>query len=52
MLLGEVVNMAAQKLLTLGGSGGMVPQEILMILGVLRLILVHSEAYREAHRAS
>ena len=27
----------------------MLPQEILMILGVLRRILVHSEAYREAH---
>ena len=50
--LGEVVNMAAQKLFTLGGSGGMLPQEILMSLGVLRRILVHSEAYREAHRAS
>ena len=28
------------------------PQEFLMILGVLSCILVHSEAYREAHRAS
>ena len=52
MSLGEVVNMAARKLFTLGGSGGILPQEILMILGVLRRILVHSEAYREAHRAS
>ena len=49
MSLDEVVNMAAQKLLTLGGSGGMLPQEI---LGVLRRIQVHSEACREAHRAS
>ena len=30
----------------------MLPQENLIILGVLRRILVHSEAYREAHRAS
>ena len=52
MSLGEVVNVAAQKLFTLGGSGGMLAQEILIILGVLRHILVHSEAYREAHRAS
>ena len=52
MSLDEVVNMDARKLFTLGGSGGILPQEILMILGVLKLILVHSEAYREAHRAS
>ena len=52
MSLGEVVNMAVWKLLTLGGSEGILPQEILMILGVLRHILVHYEAYREAHRAS
>ena len=52
MSLGKVVNMAALQLFTLGGSGGMLPQEILMILGVLRRILVHSEAYRGAHRAS
>ena len=37
---------------TVGGSGGMVHQEISIMLGVLRRILVHSEAYREAHRAS
>ena len=36
----------------LGWSGGMLPQEILVILGVLRCIVVHSETYREAHRAS
>ena len=52
MSLGEVVNMAAQKLFTLGGSGGMLPQKVLTILGVLRRILVHSEACKEAYRAS
>ena len=51
MSLVEVENMTALQLFTLGGSRGMLPQEILMILGVLRCILVHSEAYREAHRA-
>ena len=40
--------MAALQPFTLGGSGDMLPQEI---LGVLRRILVHSEAYREAQRA-
>jgi len=49
MSLAEVENMAALQPFTLGGSGGMLPQEI---LGILRCILVHSEAYREAHRAS
>ena len=44
--LAEVENMATLQLFTLGGSGGMFPQEILVILGVLRSILVHSEAYR------
>ena len=52
MSLAEVENMAAQQFITLGGSGSMLPQEILIILSVLRRILVHSEAYREAHRAS
>ena len=53
MSLGEVVNMAALELFTLGGVwGACSPKEILMILGVLRCILVHCEAYREAHRAS
>ena len=52
MSLAEVENMAAQQLFTLGVIGGMLPREILVILGVLRCILVHSEAYREAHRAS
>ena len=52
MSLAEVENMVALQLFTLGGSGGMFPQEILVILGLLRCILVHSEAYREAHRAS
>ena len=46
--LAEVENMAALQPFTLGGSGDMLPQEI---LGVLRRILVHSEAYREAQRA-
>ena len=49
MSLAEVENMAALQSFSLVGSGGMVPQEI---LGVLRCILVHSEAYTEAHRAS
>ena len=52
MSLAEVENMADLQLFTLGGSGGMFPQEIFVILGVLRSILVHSEAYRETHRAS
>ena len=52
MSLTEVENMATLQLFTLGGPGGMLPTEILIILGVLRCILVHSEAYREAHRAS
>ena len=38
--------MATLQLFTLGGSEGMLLQEI---LGVLRRILVHSEAYREAY---
>ena len=49
MSLAEVENMATLKSFILGGSGGMLPQEN---LGVLRRILVHSEAYRETHRAS
>ena len=52
MSLAEVENMATIQLFTLGGSGGMLPQKFLMILAVLRCILVHSEAYREAYRAS
>ena len=52
MSLAEVENMAALQPFTLGVFGGMLPQEILVILGVLRCILVHSEAHREAHRAS
>ena len=47
MSLGEVVNMAGWKLFTLGVPGGMFPQEIVMILGVLRRILVHSEKHTE-----
>ena len=49
MSLAEVENMAALHSFTLGGSGDMLPQEILVILDVLRCILVHSEACREAH---
>ena len=52
MSLAEVDNMAALQLFTLGGVWGMLPQETLVILGVLRCILVHSEAYRETHRAA
>ena len=51
MSLAKVENMAVLQTFTLGGSGGMLPQDLLIILGVLRRILVHSEAYREAHRA-
>ena len=50
--LAEVENMAALQSFTLGRSGGMLPQEISVVLDVLRHILVHSEAYREAHKAS
>ena len=41
--------MAALQPFTLGWFGGMLLQEILVILGMLRCILVHSAA---AHRAS
>ena len=51
-LIGTGWTMATLELFTLGGGvWGMLPQEILAILGVLGCILVHSEAYR-AHRAS
>ena len=46
MSLAEVDNMAALQSFTLGGSEGMLPQEILEILGVL--IEVHSEGYSGA----
>ena len=46
-VLAVVENMAALQSFSLVGSGGMVPQEI---LGVLRCILVHSEACREVLR--
>ena len=52
MALAEVENMAALQLFNLGGCGGMLLQEILIISGVLRHILVHSEAYREVHITS
>ena len=45
MSLAEVENMVAMQSLALGGCGGMLPQEILVILGVLKCIQVHSEAY-------
>ena len=51
MSLGEVENVAALQLFSLEGSGRMLPQENLVISGVLRCILVHSKAYRETHRA-
>ena len=44
--------MGTLQLFIVGGFGGMLPREILLILGVLRSILVHSEAYREAHTAN
>ena len=49
-LLAEVENMAVIQSFTLRGSGSLArcmgAQEILVIIGVLRPILVHSEAYR------
>ena len=45
MPLAEVENMATLQLFTLGRSGGMFPQKVLMILVVLRCILVHSGAF-------
>ena len=47
MSLAEEENMTALQSLTLGMSG----QEILEIIGVLSRVLVHLQAYREAHRA-
>ena len=52
MSLAEVENMAVLQLFTLGGSGGLFSQKIMVILGVLRCILMYSEAYRETHIAS
>ena len=51
-MLAEV--MVALQSFPLGGgeSGGMLAQEIWVNLCVLRSILVHSEAYRGAYRAS
>ena len=43
----EVVNIATLQSFTLGGSGGMLPEENLIILGVLRRILMHSEKHTE-----
>ena len=47
MLLAEVENMAALQSFILGGSGGMLPKEILIISGVLRHILRHTEKHTE-----
>ena len=47
MSLAEVENMGALQLFTVGGSGGMFPQEILIILGVLRCILRHTKKHTE-----
>ena len=52
MSLAEVENMAALQLFTLGGGGGVWGHAPPGNLGAMRCILVHSEAYREAHRAS
>ena len=46
MSLAEAENMAALQAVHSRGVWGHAPP------GVLRYILVHSEAYREAHRAS
>ena len=48
MSLAEVENMATLQLFTVGRSGGMLPQENLIISGLLRRIVVHSEAYMYA----
>ena len=50
MSLAEVENVAALQSFTLGGSGGMLPQEIFVIQ--VRCSEAHSEAYREEQRAS
>ena len=42
MSLAEVENM-----FTLGGSEGMLSQEIMVMLGILKCILVHSEEHTE-----
>ena len=44
--------MAGLQPITLGGSGGMLPQEILVVLGVPRHILVHAEPCRNTYRTS
>ena len=45
MLLAEVENMAALRSVHCRGSGGMLPQEILIILGVLRCILGSTQSF-------
>ena len=37
---------------TLEGSGAVLLQEILVVLGILKCILVHAEPYSKAHRVS
>ena len=50
MSLAEVEKVATLQSFTLGGSGGMLPLESLVILGVLRYILRHTGLI--CHRAS
>ena len=53
MSLTKVENMATlHAVVYCKGVWGHAPPGNLVILGVLRRILVHSEAYKEAHRAS
>ena len=47
MSLAEVEDVAAMHSLTLGGSGGMLRQEILVILGAFWCILRHTEKHTE-----
>ena len=47
ILLAEIDNMATLQLFAVGESRGMLPQEVFIILGILRHILVHSETYRK-----
>ena len=47
MSLAEVEIMVALQPFILGGSGGMLPQESFVILGVLKCILRHTEKHTE-----
>ena len=49
MSLVEVENIATLQLFTVGGSGSMLPQEMLVNLGDLRCILVPSEGHHQNH---